>query len=353
MLRKDLRDLKTYIPPKTLYKIKLDANESPYDIPREIKQRIWEKAQKEKFNYYCDPQCTQLKDLLSTYTGFRPEEIFVGNGGDEIIFYINLAFGGPGGEVIIPTPTFSSYEISATISGAKVIKVPLIQEDTFWDLDIEEIRSHFRKNSNQIIFLCYPNNPTGNYFGLEKILDIFENFTGIVAIDEAYFGFGQKSLAEKILEYPNTIIIRTLSKLFCIAGLRVGYALGNKNIIEQLNKVKMPYNVNVFSQIAAIEVLKSPQWIRRIQSKIVKSREELYERLKNISGIKPYPSFTNFILCDVEKRNRIYNNLLSKGISVRKFDDEGLENSLRFSIGTSEQNELLVSTLIDSTKEIY
>lgn len=338
------------MPSKESCDIKLDANESPYDIPNEIKERIWNRLQDEHFNYYYDPSCDELRESLSRYTGAKSNQIFVGSGGDEIINDIILAFAGPDRDVIIPAPTFSSYEIFATVAGSNVIKVPIVCKENhgklFWDLDVMRIKKYFTKDKPQLMFLCYPNNPTGDYFDEAKILDLINNFNGIVAVDEAYFEFGGRTFADSISDYPHVIVIRTFSKIFSLAGLRVGYAIGHEDVIRQLYKVKLPYNVSLFSQIAAAEILKEMGWLKDTQDKFIKAREQLKEGFETINGLKAYPSSTNFFLCEFEKsRDTVYEELLKSGILTRRLGGDILKNTLRFCIGTPEQNEILLSNL--------
>lgn len=343
-------ELEPYKPSKESCSIKLDANESPYDIPTDIKERIWQRVKREKINFYYDPSCDELREELSKYVGTKPGNIFVGSGSDEIISDLLFAFAGPGRDVLIPVPAFSSYEIFATVSGARVIKVPLLLEHKRgiwrWDLDVEAIKKHFSKKQPQMMFICYPNNPTGDYFSEDKVLDLIESFNGIVAVDEAYFEFGRRTFANRISTYPHVVVIRTFSKVFSMAGLRVGYAVAHESIIEQLYKVKLPYNVTLFSQIAAIEILKNLGWVQKLRDELVKSRDNLKAELDKMPGIRVYPSSTNFFLCEFEKpRDMIYKKLLSKGILTRRLNGENLNNVLRFCVGSSEQNKILVESL--------
>jgi len=346
-VRDVVKDLKPYKPNMEPCKIKLDANESPFDIPQEIKQRIWERVKKEKFNFYYDPNCTELRELLSKYTNINLENIFVGSGADEIICDIVFAFAGPGRDVIIPVPAFESYEVYSTISGANIIKIPLLPKDSLtpWELDVEKIQSCFRQDKPQLLFITYPNNPTGNYFGEERILELIDNFNGIVVVDEAYYEFGGKTFADRLVEYPHIIVIRTFSKAFSMASARVGYALGHEDVIKQLYKVKLPYNVSLFSQIACIEILKeSIGWVEEQTNKIIESRTELRKELDKISGMHVYPSYTNFLLADFEKsRDIVYEELLKRGILTKRFYGFGLDTTLRFAVGSPEQNKILIN----------
>lgn len=349
-VRDDILKLTPYMPSKESCNIKLDANESPYDVPKEIKERIWNRIKNEHFNYYYDPSCDELRENLSRYTGANPDQIFVGSGGDEIINDIIMAFAGPDRDVIIPVPTFSSYEIFATVAGSNVIKIPLIREQKYgkeiWVLDTRQIKKHFKKNEPQLMFLCYPNNPTGDYFNEEKMLDLINNFSGIVAVDEAYFEFGGKTFVDRLSRYPHVVVIRTFSKIFSMAGLRVGYAVGHVDVIKQLYKVKLPYNVSLFSQIAAVEILKDMAWLKNMQSKFIETRKQLKKDLEKIKGLKIHPSSTNFFLCELGKsRDMVYEELLKRGILTRRLGDDVLKNTLRFCIGSPAQNQVLLSHL--------
>jgi len=351
-VRDVVRELKPYKPSMEPCKIKLDANENPFDIPLEIKQRIWERVKKEKFNFYYDPNCTELREALSKYTNTSSTNIFVGSGADEIISDIIFAFAGPGRDVIIPVPAFESYEIYSTISGANVIKVPLLPKNelTPWDLDVDLIKSYFKQDKPQLLFLTYPNNPTGNYFSEDKVLELVNNFNGIVAIDEAYYEFGGKTFADRLSKYPNLVVIRTFSKAFSMASGRVGYALGHEDLINQLYKVKLPYNVSLFSQIACTEILRETEWIEEQRKKVIESRTKLKKELDKISGMYVYQSYTNFFLCDFAKsRDQIYEELLDRGILTKKFYGFGLETTLRFAIGSPEQNEILINAFKEIT----
>lgn len=353
--REDLLSLLPYKPAKEKEIIRLHANESPYDLPEDLKEAIFERVRKENFNFYYDPSCDERKEALSSYLGVEPEKIFVGSGADEIIYDIALAYAGPGREVIIPVPSFSSYEIFSAVSGAKVIRVPLLldegPEGCIWKLDLPKIKSHFKKDEPQVMFLCNPNNPTGDYFNDSDIFELLEDFNGIVAVDEAYFEFGGKTLINMISQFPNLVIIRTFSKVFSLAGLRIGYAVAEENIIEEFYKVKPPYNVSLFSQIAAVEVLKRMDWVEDVKEKIIRAREDLKAKLKKLPGVTVYPSSTNFLLCKFDMpRDVVHQKLLEKGILVRKPEGKEVENMLRISVGTAEQNELLVKAFEDILK---
>jgi histidinol-phosphate aminotransferase len=345
-VRKDIHNLEPYKPITSNWDIKLDANESPYDVPDQIKEEIWAEVKKNMFARYYDPTSEKLREALAAYTGAEKEQIIVGNGADEMISTLLLAFGGSGREVIIPTPTFPIYKTFTVISGARPIEIPLKKPkgiDEIWEPDYEGIKARFSKTNPQILVICYPNNPTGNYFSDDKIIELIEGFNGIVVIDEAYYEFGGKSFVPLINKYKNLAVIRTFSKAFCLAGLRIGYMVANEDIIEEIYKVKLPYNVSLFSQTAGQVLLKYTHFMEEVKENIIRNREYLYSALKSIGGLTPYPSEGNFILTRFSKgRDEVYNGLRGKRISIRKLEGEALKDCLRISVGSREDMDRMI-----------
>ncbi|MDI3534716.1 MAG: histidinol-phosphate aminotransferase [Thermosediminibacterales bacterium] len=347
LVRPDVIEMEPYRTAGAKWDVKLDANESPFDLDENIKKEIWEEVSKEEFCRYYDPAARQLCEAISEYVGVNPDQVVVGNGSDEIIYALLMAFAGPNREVIIPTPTFPVYKTFTMVSGAIPLEVPLIEKNGLeWQLDIKGIKNKFSAKKNQVLFLCYPNNPTGNYFPYEEIMELIQEFQGLIVIDEAYYEFGKKSFVNMIKQYPNIAIIRTFSKAFCLAGLRAGYLVADENVVDQIFKVKLPYNVSMITQKAAITVLKHRKYIEELTEKIIELREALYNSLKEIEGVYPFPSDTNFILCRFDKsRDFIHDELKRRGISIRRIQTSNLDDHLRISVGTKEQNEKLCSEL--------
>lgn len=349
-LRKEIYEIEPFFEERPDYLIKLNANESFFDVPEEIKEEIFKKVKYKNFNLYNDPSCTELRNLLAEYCNIDKEQIFVGNGADEIIADVNFAFAGPGSEVIIFAPTFPSYEAFAKISGANVIKIPLkkIKIGDFYkfEIDLDRVLPKIKEDTKQVMFMCLPNNPTGDYLDDKAVMEIIKNFKGIICIDEAYFEFGKRTYKDLISKYENLIIIRTMSKIFSIAGLRVGYALGNKDVIRELYRVKLPFNVNLFSQIAAAEILKRRESFLIKAEEIIKERERLLNELKKIENIKLYSTSTNFILLELNiEAKKVFEELKNKGILVRIYDEDVLKYSLRVSVGKREDNEKFLKAL--------
>ncbi len=346
LVRSEVYKLEPYKPITFNWNLKVDANESPYDVPDEIKEEIWDEVKKNSFARYYDPTSELLRESLALYTTVNKDQIIVGNGADEVLSVILSTFAGPGREVIFPTPTFPIYETFTIISGAKPVKIPLIKprkNNRVWEPNYEKIRESFTKDIPQVLILCYPNNPTGNYFDENKILELINDFNGIVVVDEAYFEFGRKSFIQYLSKYDNLIVVRTFSKAFCLAGIRIGYIVANEQIVNEMYKTKLPYNVNLFSQTAAKVLLRHTNFMNEVSQKLMENGEYLYNGLNSINALRPYPSEGNFILTRFEYgREEVYNGLRAKRISIRKLFDEALADCLRISVGSREEIDRLI-----------
>lgn len=315
--------------------IKLDIMESPFNLPRLIKKKIKERINEVRFNRYPDPSSLFLRKALERYTGIKKEGIFVGNGSDEIILYILLAFGGIGKRVIFPVPTFPIYEIMGKIAGCKTIGVPLLSG---FKLNYKKIIKE-ASGGKSIVFIAYPNNPTGNCFMRDAILEIIKTST-IIIIDEAYFEFSKESFSDILGLNENVAILRTFSKGFGLAGLRCGYLLANPPFIEYLKRVKMPYNLNVLSSEIATICLQELSLISPFIDAIIEQREWLYQELLKIKWIIPYPSSANFILFKVDDPENLYLSLLKNGILIKRIGDY-----LRVSIGSYKENKAFIRAI--------
>lgn len=342
LIKENIRSLKPYEVKEYPDKIKLDANESPFELPEELYEKYFLKNKKIilSINRYPDPEAKRLKIAVANYFGVLPENLLQGNGSDELIYYLITVFGGP---VLYPVPTFSMYGIIAQALNEICIRVPLNEE---FDLEIKEIIKVIKKNKAKIIFLSIPNNPTGNCFSTEKVLKIIEycNKKAIIVIDEAYQPFASKNGYIPLLkDYKNLLIMRTFSKIG-FAGLRVGFLIGNKDIINEINKVRLPFNVNSISQSIIELVTKEKRMISKNIKTIVSERDKLFNRMGKLKGIVPFKSEANFILFKVPDSDKVYNKLLEKGIIIRNMKGV-LDNCLRVTIGKYEENELFLKTL--------
>jgi histidinol-phosphate aminotransferase len=337
--RENMKTLKPYSSARDEFKGKegifLDANENSYGSPL-----------KTNYNRYPDPLQLDLKDKLGKIKGLPIQNMFLGNGSDEAIDILFRAFCEPGNDnVIICPPTYGMYEVSAGINDVAVIKVPL-QRETF-QLDVEGILKAINKNT-KLIFFCCPNNPTGNGVKWNDIKTVLENFNGIVVIDEAYINFAKyRSLIPELLNYPNLVILQTLSKAWGLAGLRIGMAFASEPIIDIFNRIKPPYNVNAVSQQLALEALNNIDQINNWIKEIVSEREKIANELNNFKFVqKVFPSDANFILVKTNDPQAIYNYLVTNKVIVRdRSKVELCEGCLRITIGTKEQNENLIFLL--------
>ncbi len=351
LFRKDHNSLNPYIPvlsPESLAKlggesagriIKLNANENPYGPSPRVKEEL---GKYQEYNIYPDAEQTLLREALSKYVGVSSKYILAGAGADEIIDLILRAILEPGDTVIDCPPTFGMYSFSTYINGGEVISVP---RDISFNVNIDSIKNALRDNT-KAIFIASPNNPTGNLILKNEVLGLLD--LGIlVVIDEAYCEFSGHTMVDLISKYQNLIILRTASKWCGLAGLRIGYGIMDPIILQRLMDIKQPYNINSAAEIALIASLGDLEYLKNNVSLIIEGRDKLFQRLLNIEGIYPYPSYGNFILCHLSQCNakEIYAKLANLGIFVRYFDLPEISSCLRISIGTPEQMDVLIESL--------
>ena len=308
----------------------LDANENPFDS---------------EVNRYPDPWQRQLKSKISELKGVPADNIFLGNGSDEVIDLLMRVFCEPGKDnIIITPPTYGMYKVSAGINNVQVIEAAL--EDGFM-LDADKVLKAVTPET-RIIFLCSPNNPTGNILPPEPITKILENFKGIVVIDEAYIDFASTpSWLDKLSKYEHLVIMQTLSKAYGLAGLRIGMAFCSLYLTNLLNKVKPPYNISVLNQKAALSSLNTPEKLKKEVIQILEDRDSLQELLGQFDFVKHiYPSEANFLLVVMENADNVFDYLKAEGIIVRSRSNvKKCEGCLRITVGTPEENNLLIEKL--------
>ena len=317
-------------------KVFIDANENSLGSPL-IK---W-------YNRYPDPHQQKLKEKISAIKGIAPEHIFLGNGSDEAIDILFRAFCEPGRDnVIVCPPTYGMYEVSARINNVTVKKV---QMTPAFQLNLEGLEEAIDQNT-KIIWLCSPNNPSGNALHRDDVEIVLNNFDGIVVIDEAYINFSrQRSFIPDLVDYPNLVILQTLSKAWGLAALRVGMAFASAAIIDVMNKIKPPYNINEPSQELASQALDEVEQVNEMIKVIVAERDRVAVALKQIPIVKEiFPSDANFLLVRIEEARKVYEYLLGKGIVVRdRSTTPGCADCLRITVGTPNENELLLKALND------
>jgi histidinol-phosphate aminotransferase len=346
ILRENIKKLIPYSSARNEYKGKdgifLDANENSFGFPLLFQGE----SLGVRLNRYPDPLQIDVKEKVSKIKGLPIKNIFLGNGSDEAIDILFRAFCNPGKDnVIVCPPTYGMYEVSANINDVEVIKVPLMAE-TF-QLDTDSILKIIN-STTKLIFICCPNNPTGNGVKWGSIKTILEKFDGIVVIDEAYINFARyRSLISELLNYPNLVILQTLSKAWGMAGLRVGMAFASEPIIDVFNKIKPPYNINVVSQKLALEALDNIEQVNVWIKEIVLEREQLAAEIVKLPFVlKVYPSDANFILVKTIDAKNIYNYLIKNQVVIRDRSNVTLcEGCLRITIGTQDENSELVAIL--------
>ncbi len=350
IVRKEILSLKPYKAQERDFPVVLDANESPFTLPDGIKKEIVENIDSIAFNRYPDPEGKLLKTSLAAFHGVKPENIVLGNGSDELILYLISAFSKRGFSTLYPVPTFSMYGIISQCLGQNKKEVPL---DSNFDIDIDTFLEAVEKMKISLIFLSYPNNPTGNCFSKNKIVKILKSFEGIAVVDEAYGDFSGKTFLPLLKKYKNLIITRTFSKIG-LSSLRLGYLIANPEVCEIVEKVRLPFNVNSFSQGCGEIFLKQRKSIDKLINKIVEGREYLYSELKKIKEITPFASEANFILFRVPKKcGFVHEELKKKGILIRNLNTPGLlRDCLRVTVGTSSENQRFIKAIKDIISQI-
>jgi histidinol-phosphate aminotransferase len=332
IIRKNIRDMKPYSSARDEFKgedmVFLDANESPFG----------------DYNRYPDPQQLKLKEALANIKNVSSANLFLGNGSDELLDLLIRIFCNPGVDKIACfTPTYGMYEVLANLNDVAVKAFPLDQN---FQISSDSIDQVLDDSKVKIVFICSPNNPTGNLISEVSIERICKAFKGIVVIDEAYIDFtNSSSWSQKINDFPNLVIAQTLSKAYGLAGLRIGLGIASAEIIQILNKVKAPYNMNALSQQYALEKGLQIESIQEEIAQLIIERESLTKELTLLKIVqKVYPSEANFILAAFYAPNQVFQSLLNAGIIVRNRTKE-VENCLRISIGNPVENKLLINTL--------
>jgi len=339
LIRPNVAKLKPYSSARDEFEgeaeIFLDANENPFPTG---------------YNRYPDPACTALRNELADLKGIAANQVFIGNGSDEAIDLLMRAFAIPGQDKIAQlSPTYGMYKVSAEINDLSKIDI-LLTED--FDIALEQTLEVLKAEKPKLLFACSPNNPTGNCLNPASLTQVLENFEGLVIVDEAYADFSDnKSWVERIPDFPNLVVLQTFSKARGLAALRIGQAFASAEIISILNRIKPPYNVNLYSQEKALENLKSGELEPTVKV-IQEERSELEKFLSGSSLVKRvYPSQANFLLVEFESASWVFQSLKKSGIVVR--DRQALASDcLRITVGTKAENELLKNELLRIEQEL-
>ncbi len=323
--------------------MKLDANESPFALPETLRLELLRSLGQVAVNRYPDPKADRLRSVLAAELGVMPGQLVLGNGSDELIQLLLLAVGEPGSTVLAPVPTFSMYELIAKGQGLRFEGVPL---GPHFEPDLPGMIETIDRTRPKAVFLATPNNPTGGVFSEAEVLKILAVAPGLVVVDEAYGPYAGRTMLSHLVDQERLVILRTLSKIG-LAGLRIGYVVTHPTLAAELEKVRLPFNVNAFSQAAAVVLLAHREWIDANVREVVYERERVAGRLAALAGVETFRSEANFILIRTRlPGDDVFEALLAEGILVRNLGPiSGLENCLRVTVGTAEENDRFLDGL--------
>ena len=347
LVRPEILALKAYPVPSAEGMVKLDAMENPYALPEDLRQELGRSLARVEINRYPTPSPQQLREALARRMGVpRGMEILLGNGSDELIQMLITALARPGAKLMFPSPTFVMYAMGATFSGMQAVPVPL-RED--FSLDADAFIARMRAERPALVFIAWPNNPTGVLYPEQEVVEIIKACPGLVVVDEAYHAFAGKSFMPRLAEFDNLVVIRTVSKLG-LAGIRLGYLAGRAEWVAELDKVRPPYNVSVLTQAAALFMLDRLEVLEEQAARIRDEREKLGKNLAALKGVTVFPSQANFFLVRVADADRAHDALKRQGVLVRNLNSPALRNCLRVTVGTPDENRILLTALKEALR---
>ena len=350
MLSRRLKALKAYKTETTQAKIKLSSNELPYELPGELRSLISQELSKAPLHRYPDPGSQELREVVGDFFGVPPDNIVLGNGSDELIYYLSIAVGEFSQGVYVPVPTFPMYEISADVLGRPKVCVQL---DEKFDIDLEGSLESLSLQKAVLAYYSYPNNPTGNLFTRDRI-EKLRNRGLFTVVDEAYYNYSGESFISDALTRDDTVVLRTLSKIG-LAGIRVGLMIGREEVVEEINKVRLPFNVTMPSQIIAKVVLtRGREFIKDSVDRVVAERERLFQELMGMEGVEVFPSRANFLLFRTPFRaDEVHSRLVERGVLIRNMSYlPGLDRCLRVSVGKPQENDAFLEALHSTLREL-
>ena len=328
-----------YIPAEVM----ISANENPDDVDQEVRREIEHEIRKVHLNRYPDPLANGLRDLIAEANGLDRDNVIVGNGGDELLFNIALAYGGPGRTMLNIPPTFSVYAYNAMLTRTNVVDIPRLPD---FSIDEDAVVQRVAQGDIDYLTITSPNNPTGDLASEEFVRRVLDASDTLVMVDEAYFEFSRRTARPLLNEYDNLVILRTFSKAFSLAGVRLGYLLGSEGVINEFKKVRQPYSVDAVSQAIGQVVYKNRARFEKSIDRIIEEREKLVEGISAIGGIEVWPSDSNYVLVRLADAGEVWQKLLDAGVLVRDFSkSQYLENCLRISVGSPEENDKLLLEL--------
>ena len=323
----------------------LSANENPCDVEAALRAEIVREIRRTALNRYPDPLANDLRDLIAEANGLDRDQVLVGNGGDELLFDLALAWGGPGRTFLNLPPTFSVYATNAQLTNTRIVEVARRAD---FSLDEEAVLARVAAGDIDYVIVTSPNNPTGERAPEDFVLRLLDATDALVVVDEAYFEFSRRTLRPYLESHENLLILRTFSKAFSLAGVRVGYVLGHAHVIRELVKVRQPYSVDALSQAAARVVFANRATFEPGIAAIIEERDRLMRGLLTLPGVTPFPSDANYILFRMEGADAAWAFLYERGVLVRDFSHAPLlEGCLRVTVGTPEQNDGFLAALRD------
>jgi histidinol-phosphate aminotransferase len=341
LVRPEILALKAYPVASAEGMVKLDAMENPYTLPEELRRELAGVLSRVAVNRYPTPTPQKLLDALARRMEVpRGMQLLLGNGSDELIQIVITALARPGAVMMYPSPTFVMYSMGATFSGMKAVAVPL--RDDF-SLDAAAFIARMKAEQPALVFLAYPNNPTGVLYPQEDVVEIIKACKGLVVLDEAYHVFAGRTFMQKLGEFPNLVVLRTVSKLG-LAGIRLGYLAGRPEWIQQFDKVRPPYNVSVLTQAAALFLLERLDVLEAQAARIKADRAGLGKSLAALKGVTVFPSEANFFLMRVPDAAKTYEALKQQNVLVKNLHP-GIPNCLRVTVGTPDENRILLTAL--------
>ena len=343
-LRSDIRNINAYHVPSAKNMLKMDAMESPFGVPEELKDEFLEYISRSEVNRYPDASAEELQATLRNLMGIPKDfGVLLGNGSDELIQLLSLACSS--GDLIMSfEPSFVMYELVSKFAQLNYHGIPL---DENFDIDLNATLLAIKTKKPKLIFIAYPNNPTGNAFDYDVIREIIQSTDALVVLDEAYYAYSERSFLTEIDNFSNLVVLRTISKIG-FAGLRLGLLVGSEETIEQLNKLRLPYNINILTQVSANFLLKDSQRIVSNAKIIMNERGRLYDELSLIPGLTVYPSQANFLLVKADNAKSLLESLKESGILIKGFAiGTQLENFIRISVSEAKENNVLLECIKD------
>lgn len=347
LLRQEVLALHAYSVPDSTGMVKLDAMENPYPLPPQLREEIARLVANAAINRYPDASAQRLKEQIRAVAGLpQGVDILLGNGSDEIIQLLALALARPGATLLSVEPSFVMYKMIAAFTGMQYAGVPLTED---FALDLSAMLAAMQRHQPALVFLAYPNNPSGNLFDADAIVQIIEAAPGLVVVDEAYYAFANASFIPMLARYPNLLVMRTFSKLG-MAGLRLGFLAGSTAWLAQLEKLRLPYNIGVLPQLVAEKLLQHHDVLLQQAAQIRQDRSWLYERLVGTADVRAYPSEANFILFHVAHSGKVFEGMKQRGVLIKNLNGAhpALTDCLRVTVGTPEENERFIVALQES-----